>query len=52
MIIIDQEEVIEVTSDFLGRVNAGIDVKFSDVRVWREDGRQGTALDLSCQIKF
>ena len=45
VIVIDQEEVIEIAADLLGRVHGGVDIEFVAVREGREDAGQHVRLD-------
>ena len=45
MILVDQEEIIEVAADLLGRVHAGIDVKLLPIREGGENAGQHIRLD-------
>ena len=45
MVIVDEEEVVEVAADFLGRVHGGIQVEFVPFREGREVARQDASLD-------
>ena len=52
MIPIDQEEIIEVTADFLGRIHARVDIKLFSVREGRENIRKHRFLDLVRHAKL
>ena len=52
MVIVDQEEVIEITADFLRRVHGRIDCKFGPSRERREDVRDHTRLNPVGQAEF
>ena len=52
MIIVDQEEVVEITPDLLGRIHRRIQVKLPPVREGRENMRQHAALDQVGHLQF
>ena len=52
MVVIDQEDIIEVSSHFSGGIHRGIDVKLFSIRKRREDMGNHTDLDLFCRIKL
>ena len=45
MVIVDQEEIIQITADFLGRLHGGINIKIPPVREGRKHLRQSAGLD-------
>ena len=49
VIVVDQEVVVEVAAHLLGRIHAGVDVKFPAHREGREDVRQHGRLDVCRQ---
>ena len=52
MVVVDQEEVIEVSADLLRRIHGCEDLKFLTVRESGEDTGNHSLLDLACHIEF
>ena len=52
MVLVQHEEIIEVSADLLGRLHGRIDVKLGPVREGREDPRQHVRLDLGRNIEL
>ena len=52
MVLVDHEEIIEVTADFLGRGHRGIDIEIIPIRKGREDVWQHVGLDRRCQVEL
>ena len=52
MVIINKEEVVEITANLLCGCHCGIDVEFLPLRECREHIRQHIRLNFSCTLKF
>ena len=45
MVVVEKEEVIEISADLLGGLHLREDVEFQYVGIWGEDARKGGGLD-------
>ena len=52
MVIVNQEEIIEISAHFAGRFHDSIEIKLFPVRERRKIVRQGTGLNLVCHMQF
>ena len=52
MIVVNEEEIIKVSADFLGRGHGGVDFKICTPRERREDPREHIGLDLRCNVQL